>query len=354
MIERRRLEKTAAVHAGTVFFPVDNRFVLLKRRGTQVRVRLHAWAAWPALGLAVLLADTPVSIEPRAKRGGDTPAGPEIRVDTNLVQIPVSVMDPSNRPVTGLDKENFKVFENKVQQQVVHLVREDEPLAVGVIFDTSGSMKKKLQKSTKAAAEFFKIANPEDEFFLVEFDDHARLAYPLTSNPQEIQAQLTLAFAHGRTALWDAIYLGIKELRNSSKPRKALLIVSDGGDNCSRYTEMEVRNLVRENDVMIYAMGIFDTSGTRHIFPEEANGPDLLGDIAEQTGGRLFPVENLNDLPDVAAKIGTELRNRYLIEYAPSNLQRDGKYHKVEVKVAAHGSRAMRVAWRPGYYAPHQ
>jgi Ca-activated chloride channel homolog len=319
-----------------------------------VRVRFHAWAAWPALGLAVLLADSPVSIESRAKRGADpSAAGPDIRVDANLVQIPVSVIDRSNRPVTGLDKTNFRVFENQVEQQVVHLAREDEPLAVGLVFDTSGSMKKKLPKSVAAAAEFLKTANPEDEFFLVEFDDHARLAYPFTSNPQEIQAQLTRT-AHGRTALLDGIYLGLQQLRKSTKPRKALLILSDGGDNCSRYTETDVRNLVKETDVAIYAMGIFDASGA-HILPEEVNGPDLLTDITDQTGGRLFPVEHINDLPDVAAKIGVELRNHYLIEYAPTNLRRDGKYRKVRVKVAAPGgSRALRVAWRPGYYAPQQ
>ena len=318
-------------------------------------VRLHAWAAWPVLGLAVLLADSPVSIEPRAKRGGDPSASPPIRVDATLVRIPVSVTDPLNRPVTNLDKENFKVFENKVEQRVVHLAREDEPMAVGLVFDTSGSMKKKLRKSVAAAAEFFKAANPEDEFFLVEFNDHAQLAYPSTASPQEIQARLGLAAGHGRTALLDAIYLGIQQLRKSPKPRKALLILSDGGDNCSRYTETEVRNLVKESDVMIYAIGIFDSSGLRHLFPEEVNGPDLLNDITEGTGGRLFPIENLNDLPEVASKIGLELRQHYLIEYAPSNLQRDGKYHKVQVKVAApSGSRALRVAWRPGYYAPLQ
>jgi len=305
----------------------------------------------------VLLADSPVSIEPRAKRGAnpsEASEAPEIRVDANLVQIPVSVVDRSNRPVTGLDKENFRVFENQVEQRVMHLAREDEPLAVGLVFDTSGSMKKKLQKSIAAAEEFFKTANPEDEFFLVEFDGRARLTHPLTANPQEILSQLMQASAHGRTAMLDAIYLGLQQLRKSNKPRKALLVVSDGGDNCSRYTETDVRNLVKETDVMIYAMGVFEPSAL-HLLPEEVSGPGLLDDITEQTGGRLFAIENINDLPDVASKIGVELRNRYLIAYAPSSLQRDGKYHKVQVKVAAPGrSRAMRVAWRPGYYAPQQ
>jgi len=312
--------------------------------------------AWPVLGLAVLLADSPVSIEPRAKRGGAPPTGAEIRVDAALVQIPVSVLDRSNRPVTGLDKDNFKVFENNVEQQVKHLTREDQPMAVGLVFDTSGSMKKKLERSVAAAAAFLRTANPEDEFLLVEFSDHARLAHSLTPNPQEIQAQLTLAAAHGRTALLDGIYLGIQQLRKSTKPRKALLILSDGGDNCSRYTQAEVRNLVKESDIMIYAMGVFEGPGVVHVLPEEeANGPDLLGEITEQTGGRLFSVENYNELADVASKISLELRNQYLIAYAPSNLRRDGKYHKVQVKVAAlGGSRSLRVAWRPGYYAPRQ
>lgn len=319
-----------------------------------MRSPYHA-GAWLVLGLAVALADSPVNIEPRPKPADQAEIAPAaIRAESNLVLISVSVIDPKNGPVTGLDKQNFRIYENKVEQRVVQLSREDQPAAVGIIFDTSGSMKKKAEKSRAAVTAFLRTANPEDEFFMVEFDNHAHLALPYTDQTQRIEEELTRTHPFGRTALLDAIYLGLQELRKSHKPRKALLIVSDGGDNCSRFTEADVRNLVNESDVRIYALGIL-ASANAHVLPEEAGGPDLLSDIAEQTGGRLFPVANIDELPEAAARIGLELRNHYLVAYEPTNLHRDGKYHKVQVKVeATDRSRSWRVAWRSGYYAPAQ
>jgi len=168
----------------------------------------------------------------------------------------------------------------------------------------------------------------------------------------DIQNQLTFAQSKGRTALLDAVFLALHELKKSEKNRKALLIISDGGDNCSRYTETEVRNLVRESDVLIYAVGIYEPLGARSRSPEELEGPGLLSDIAEQTGGRHFPAE-LGELPDIAAKIGVELRNRYVLGYSPTDKQRDGRYHPVTVKIIPpHGLPPLHAYWRHGYYAP--
>jgi Ca-activated chloride channel homolog len=276
-----------------------------------------------------------------------------IRVDTNLVLVPVTVCDPMNRPVTGLEKEHFKVLDDKVEQIITHFSMDDAPLAVGLVFDISGSMANKLRRSRAAAAAFFRTANPEDEFFLVEFNDQPKLVVPLTKNYQDIQNQLTFAQSKGRTALLDAIFLALHEIKNSKLQRKALLIISDGGDNSSRYTEGEVKNRVRESDVLIYAMGIFEPDSSRSRSPEELSGPGLLSDIAEQTGGRHLPVDNLAEMPDIAAKIGIELRNRYVIGYTPTDPQRDGRYHHVQVKVVPpHGLPALRAYWRLGYYAP--
>jgi len=307
-----------------------------------------------ALGWVAMLATyAQVSIEPRSKNPRPVPIGGNLRVDSNLVLVPVSVCDPNNRPVTGLEKEHFKVFDNKVEQTVTHFSMDDEPLAVGLVFDTSGSMGNKLRKSRLAAAAFFKTANPEDEFFLVEFNDTPRLMVPLTFDSDSIQNQLTFTQSRGRTALLDAIMLAMHEMKKSSKNRRALLIISDGGDNCSRYTETEVRNAVRESDVLIYAIGIFEPFGARGRSPEELGGPGLLTDVAEQTGGRQFPVEDLAELPDIAAKIGIELRNRYVLGYSPTDQQRDGRYHRVQVKVVPpHGLPPLRAFWRLGYYAP--
>ncbi len=296
------------------------------------------------------------TITPRAKpestEAGRLPSS-NIRVDSNLVLVPVTVCDPNNRPVTGLEKEHFKIFDDKVEQTVTHFAMDDEPLAVGLIFDISGSMGPKLRRARLAAAEFFRRSNPEDEFFLVEFNDQPKLVVPLTRDTAEIQNQLTFAQSKGRTALLDAILLALNEMKNSKMKRKALLIISDGGDNSSRYTEGEVRNRVREGDVLIYAIGIFEPYGSRGRSPEELSGPGLLTDLSEQTGGRHLPVEDLSELPDIAAKIGIELRNRYVLGYSPTDRQRDGRYHHVRVQlVPPHGLPTLRAYWRLGYYAP--
>jgi len=278
-----------------------------------------------------------------------------IRVDSTLVLIPVTVTDPMNRFVTGLDKENFKVFEDKKEQEVQQFSSEDAPLSIGVVFDCSGSMGHKLDKSRQAVAQFFKTSNPEDEFFLVQFNDSADLIQSFTKNLEDIQNRLTFTQSKGRTALLDAIYLGLHEMKKAKNPRKALLVISDGGDNSSRYTEGEIKNLVKEADVQIYAIGIYEPIAARGRTPEEAQGQGLLTEIAEQTGGRQYPVDNINELPDIAAKIGVELRNQYVLGYSPQNQERDGKYRKVQVKlVQPRGLPQLRAFHKMGYYAPSQ
>jgi len=297
-----------------------------------------------------------VSIPNRPKPAPPSEPKPHssMRVDTNLVLVPVSVCDPGNHPVTGLEREHFKLFDDHVEQKLTHFAMDDEPVAVGLVFDISGSMGPKLRVSRQAAGQFFRSANAEDEFFLVEFNDTPKLVVPLTQDAEDIQNQLTFAQSKGRTALLDAIVLAMHEMKRSAKKRKALLIISDGGDNSSRYSEVEVRRMVRENDVLIYAIGVFEGFGSRNRTPEEAGGPGLLNDVAEQTGGRHFPAD-LNELPDIAAKIGVELRNRYVLGYSPTDSHRDGRYHKVEVKVVPpRGLPKLNAHWRLGYFAPQE
>jgi VWFA-related protein len=295
-----------------------------------------------------------VSITPRIAmktREGTLPPA-NLRIDSNLVLIPVSVCDALNRPVTFLGRENFQIFDDRVPQTVTQFAREDEPLAVGMVFDTSRSMGDKLRLSRMAASAFFRTANPEDEFFLVEFSNRPRLVVPMTPDHREIEAELASAQPTGRTALLDAIVMAIQEMKKSTRNRKALLILSDGGDNHSRYTRAEVRDLVQESDVLIYALGIYETDLQGRAV-EELAGPRLLSDIARQTGGRHLPVGNLNELPRLAAQIGIELRCRYLLGYSPSSLQRDGRFHRVEVKLAPPRKLpALKAFWRQGYYAP--
>jgi VWFA-related protein len=275
-------------------------------------------------------------------------------VNTSLVLVPVSVTDARNRPILGLDKTSFRIFDNNVEQQVASLVFEDTPVAIAVVFDMSGSMRPKMQKSRIALARLLETANPEDEFCLIQFSDSVHLGRSWTSDPSEITGALANAVPRGRTALLDAIALGLREVKKSTKPRKAIVIVSDGGDNRSRLTETEVRTMARESDALIYAMGIFEGMGIQ-LSLEELAGPGLLDEITEASGGRLFPVSDVGHLPDIAARIGVELHNQYVLGYSPSAIQNDGRHHRVRVKVVPPvGIAALNVDWRSGYRAPMQ
>ena len=279
---------------------------------------------------------------------------PEIRKDTSLVLVNATVTDPYGRLVTGLDQENFQVYEDGQEQEIMRFAEEDVPISIGVIFDVSGSMSDKIAKSRMAAVQFFKTANPADEFFLVDFSDRAELATPFTNSIQELQNRLLFTAARGETALLDAVYLGLTEMKAAHNARKALLIISDGGDNHSRYDESDVRRFLREADVQIYAIGLYENPGDRST-PEEQNGPQMLQDMTDMTGGRTFNVEeqNLDDLPDIAEKISMELRNEYVLGYRPSDTVRDGKWRKIKVKLRPpRGLPPLTVYSRYGYYAP--
>jgi Ca-activated chloride channel homolog len=288
----------------------------------------------------------------------DPQAGPprapgEFRADTTLVLVPVSVTDPSNRYVLGLEKKDFHLFEDDVEQKVSSFSAEDAPLSIGLLVDTSGSMGAKLETSRRAVAEFLKALNPADEAFLVEFSDRAELTVGLTSHPTEIENKLAEMNSGGLTALLDAIHAGLQEIKHAKNPRKALLVISDGGDNNSRYTASEIEGLVREADVQIYAMGVFEPVLSFGLTGEEMSGPKLLSEISEQTGGRALAASNLRDLPSIAERIGIELRNQYVLAYSPANKNHDGKYRRVEVKLdQPKALPPLKARWRLGYYAP--
>jgi Ca-activated chloride channel family protein len=213
-------------------------------------------------------------------------------------------------------------------------------------------MSSKIDRAREAIVEFFKTANPQDEFFMIAFSNKPEELSDFTSSVEDIQGKLLYTMPKGRTALLDAIYFGISKMRQAQYQRKALLIISDGGDNSSRYTEREIKSLVKEGDMLIYAIGIYD-----HYFPteEERLGPQLLDDIAGLSGGRAVTVDNPNDLADIATKIGIELRNQYVLGYRPKNLLPDGKWHKVKVKlVPPKGLPPLQVRAKAGYYAPSE
>ena len=273
-----------------------------------------------------------------------------LKVDVDLVLVPVTITDPMNRLVTGLDKENFTLFEGKDRQDIRHFSSEDAPVSLGVIFDMSGSMSSKIERAREAVIEFFKAANPQDEFFMITFADKPEEISDFTQSIEDIQGKLVYTIPKGRTALLDAIYLGVSKMRQAKYPKKALLIISDGGDNHSRYTEGEIRSVVKEADLLIYAIGIYDRYMST---PEEQLGPALLSDLTELTGGRAFTIDNPNDLADVSTKIGIELRNQYVLGYRPKNPGHDGKWRKIKVKLLPpKGLPPLRVYAKTGYYAP--
>ena len=277
-----------------------------------------------------------------------------ILVDVNLVVVNVSVVDSYDRIVTGLEQFNFQVYDDKVEQQILSFSTEDSPISVGLIFDSSGSMAGKIQKSKDAAQQFFKTANPQDEFLFISFSDRPNLISGFTSKYEQIQDRLLSVKGGGRTALLDAIYLSLHEMKKATTNRKALLVISDGGDNFSRYTERDIRQAVKESAVQIYAVGIFEHPSSRGT-PEEKAGPNLLAELADVSGGRMFSVEDVNELPDIAEKISIELRNQYVLGYKPSNLVRDGRWRHLKVKLTPpKGLPPLQVYARGGYYAPTQ
>ena len=273
-----------------------------------------------------------------------------LRVDVDLVLVPVTVTDQFNRLVTGLDKDNFMLAEANRLQQIKYFSSEDAPVSLGVIFDVSGSMADKIDKARDAVIEFFKTANPQDEFFLITFADKPELLQDFTSSIEDVQGRLVYAVPKGRTALFDAVYYGINKMKDAKNSKKALLIISDGGDNRSRYTDSEIKSLVREADVQIYAIGLFGNNT-----PEEVRGPYMLSELTDATGGRTFPISDVNELSDVAVKIGVELRNQYVLGYRPTNAARDGKWRKIKIKLnPPKGLPQLQVHAKTGYYAPQQ
>jgi Ca-activated chloride channel family protein len=299
--------------------------------------------------LVTLLAQQ-VRIQPREKKGAkaraDTEASPTLRVETNLVQVPVTVTDLLGRTVMGLEKDNFRVLDNKVEQTITRFTMDDEPLAVGFVFDISGSIGGMLRQYQQAAHEFFKTANDRDEFCLVEFESAPKLVVPLTQRGSEIEYQIMMTRSKGSTALLDAVYLATNEIRKSKLNKKALILISDGGENHSRYSFSEVKNLLRESDALLYSIG---PSPDNH---SGDNNGWLLKQLSELTGGRLIEMGGYN-WTDLAQKIIIDLRNRYVLYYSPADKARDGRYHNIHVRmIPPRGLGKLTAHWRTGYYAP--
>lgn len=277
------------------------------------------------------------------------PERPLIRTDARLVLVPVSVTDPMQRFVTGLQSDNFEVYEGKTPQTIQHFSNEDAPVSLGIVLDVSGSMSDKFDRVRDAVSQFCDAANSQDEFFMIAFSDEPRLANDFTTNPDDIRRELIFTVPKGRTSLLDAIHMGLLKMKRARYGKRALLIISDGGDNHSRYDEKVVKAMARESDVMIYSIGIFD----RYVpTPEERRGPELLSELAEPTGGRAFTIDNPKAMASVARHIGEELRTQYVLAYRPQRTPHDGKWRKIRVKLRLPSHFPFLQAHaRTGYYA---
>jgi len=323
------------------------------------RAVIAAVFAFSSIAIAFQSVDTAVSITPRMRPDATSAAAPHVqahlRVDSALVQIPVHVTTPLGTSVTDLAREHFVLFEDEVQQKIAYFAKDDAPLSIGLVLDASGSMHNKIQKACEAAATFFKTANGQDEFFLIEFNERPKLAVQFTSDSGEIYKRIVQTRPFGRTSLLDAIHAAALNMKNAQNFRKAIVILSDGGDNRSRHTAHEIKTALLEADVQVYAMGIFDPEDAKKHPLEEMNGPQLLDDLTDQTGGKLYRVDKLNDLPAISERISNELRNEYVLAYFSTNAERDGKYRRVSLKLnPPAGMPNLRAYYRHGYYAPVQ
>lgn len=299
----------------------------------------------------------PLQIMPKALPRVEAAPNPEpmLRIDSSLVLVPVHVITNSGASVTGLKKEDFELFEDGMPQTITHFSQGDAPVSAGILLDISSSMKNKMAKVAEAATEFFKFANADDEFFLVEFNGRAKLKVPFTREWSQISSEISAARTSGMTALLDAVHLGVAQMKKARNVRKALIVLSDGGDNFSRRSMRELTNTLIEADVQVYALGVFDRDFAQNHAPEERNGPRLLDQVALDTGGRDFPVVSLDNLPTIGVQIAHDLRNQYVLGFSPASSTADGKYHKVNLKLAAPNAESeLKAYYRQGYFAPGQ
>ena len=323
----------------------------LRSLAVPVLLRYAGVVLFSSLGLS-----QSVSVEPQFTSTRVTPTAQQnahsLRVTSDLVLIPVTVVDRHDSSIVGLEKEQFKLYQDNVAQVITHFSMDDAPMSVGFVFDASGSMTGKLWKSKEAVASFFNIANPDDEFFLVAFNNRVDLAVDMTQDTQLLQRRLMSLQPQGETALLDGVMFSLQQIKKAHNSRKALIIVSDGGDNYSRYTFAELKSAVREADVQMYAIGIYSRNAPPRS-TEELTGPALLKEITKDTAGRLFEIDSVDELPGVASKISLALRNQYVLGYKPSSSNHDGKYHRIRVSLALpKGHPKVQASWRHGYYAP--
>jgi Ca-activated chloride channel family protein len=296
--------------------------------------------SWLILGLSGAIA---FSLNAQSQK----PAAPPVfKVDVDMVFVKVSVTDPLNRYVTGLENEHFKVYEDNIEQTISHFNQEAAPISAGIVFDVSASMKdnNNIRKAKNAITRFLQSGNPVDEYFLITFNNKTNLALSFTDQSASLENEAAFQRAGGTTALYDAVYMGLDQIKRGAHEKKALIVISDGEDNSSRYTSAEIREFAKEMDVQVYAIGQIGPLGT---------GSSELQRIVNISGGRAFFPNNFNELDYYIDLIHAELRSQYVLGYMPTNKAHDGKWRRIRIKLdAPQGLPKLILHAREGYYAP--
>jgi len=276
--------------------------------------------------------------------------GPVI-INTDLITLTVTVTDTYGRFVSGLNKSAFTVLDEKKPQEITFFSDDDSPVSVGVIFDVSGSMSgDKIKRARDALSKFVQTSHNSDEYFLIAFNSRAQLLLDKTRDGNSVLDKLTFVQTRNNTALYDACYLGVEKVQRGSHPKRALLLISDGQDNNSRYTFNELRRLLKESDVVLYGIGILSGGDAGSSLGMEGQG--ILDELASVSGGKAFFPRSAAEMDDIFEQIALELRHQYSIGYKPSNFTNDGKWRKIKVRVTPpRGLPRLFVRSKEGYYA---
>jgi Ca-activated chloride channel family protein len=285
---------------------------------------------------------------------GPPPTSGTIRVESDLVLINAVVTDEHGTPVSDLDRRRFRIFEDGREQTIKYCVGEDGPVSIGLVLDTSGSMGDKLDAVKRAAIRFVDAGGPFDEYFLLTFRDSPEIVVAFTNDAVRITKTIASADAGGSTALLDGIYLGLQEVAKGRYPRRALLVISDGKENHSRYSERETRKLVQEVNYPLYAINLWQPSSSGNRYAIQRTDPGLLEEIARPTGGRTLAVRDLRKLVPTAERVAAAIRHEYVLGYVPSNHQLDGKLRHVRISIDPLNGHQLKISYRTSYTAPLQ
>jgi Ca-activated chloride channel homolog len=273
----------------------------------------------------------------------------KIKVNANLVILHATAQDHKGTLVSGLDKNSFRIYENGALQQIKYFSHDDIPVTVGLVIDNSGSMGSKRSEVIAAALAFARSSNPQDQMFVVNFNEHVRFALPdrtpFTDQVSELETALSRIITNGQTALYDAVAAALEHLQKGDREKKVLIVISDGGDNASKHSLAQVMGMAQHADAIIYTIGLFD----------EADGdsnPGVLKQLAQDTGGDVFLPHSLKEAVPICERIARDIRNQYTIAYVPTNRKQDGTYRAIQVTASAPGRGHLLVRTRAGYRAP--